>query len=192
MRSPNCFIAKPKDGDRYSNKKDVGGVELITSASKEDHLSTQRIAVVLNTPVNYSGPVSIGDEIIVHHNTFRLYNDMKGKERSSWSFMFGDNYLIDPLEVYAYKSAGGDWNAIAPFCFVEPIQNDNSASSVHTASEEAYLFGIMVYPNSDQSDIKSGTKVGFTPDSEYEFNIEGRKLYRMKTNMICLKRETKY
>jgi len=29
--------------------------------------------------------------------------------------------------------------------------------------------------------------IGFRPDSEYEFNIDGKKYYRVNSNNICLK-----
>lgn len=182
MRSLNCFIVTPKDGKRYDNTKEVAGVELSVSSSQEDHKFTQRVALVESIPLKYNGPIKDGDEIVVHHNTFRVMNDMRGKEKSSWSHLFGDKYLIDSGEVFAYRRNKGKWCAIAPFCFVEPIKSDGIES-------EEPLVGIMVYPNEDQPNIKSGDLVGFLPDSEYEFNIEGKKLYRMKTSMICLVRE---
>ena len=33
--------------------------------------------------------------------------------------------------------------------------------------------------------ISKGSKIGFTKNSEYEFEIEGKKLYRMQTRDIC-------
>ena len=46
----------------------------------------------------------------------------------------------------------------------------------------------MVYSNANLEvlGIKAGTKVGFTKNSEYGFDIDGEKLYRMQTNDICL------
>ena len=32
-----------------------------------------------------------------------------------------------------------------------------------------------------------GTRVGFTKNSEYEFELGGEKMYRMKVNDICVK-----
>ena len=36
-------------------------------------------------------------------------------------------------------------------------------------------------------DVKEGDKVCFQPDSEYEFEIEGEKLYRMYDHQITIK-----
>ena len=34
--------------------------------------------------------------------------------------------------------------------------------------------------------VKEGDEISFTPHSEYEFNIEGEKLYRMFTDNITM------
>jgi hypothetical protein len=46
-----------------------------------------------------------------------------------------------------------------------------------------------VYSNDALSSlgVSIGDVVGFTPDSEYEFNIEGQKLYRVLSNQITIK-----
>jgi len=191
MRSPHCFIVEPKNGNRYDNTKEIGDKEFIISSSQEDHLVTNRIAVIESIPIIYNGSIKPGDEVIVHHNTFRLYHDMKGREKSSASHLFGDKFMIYPSEVYAYKHPGGKWNAIAPYCFIEPIKNTETDGLLNNC-DELGLFGVMVYPNEEQSDIEQGSIVSFLPDSEYEFNIDGKKLYRMKTSMICLTSEQKY
>ena len=34
--------------------------------------------------------------------------------------------------------------------------------------------------------VKVGDEISFTPDSEYEFNVDGEKLYRMYTENITM------
>jgi hypothetical protein len=34
--------------------------------------------------------------------------------------------------------------------------------------------------------LSEGDEVAFTPDSEYEFNIDGEKLYRVNSDNICI------
>jgi len=47
----------------------------------------------------------------------------------------------------------------------------------------------MVYPNDylKSKGISSGDRVCFKPESEYEFNVEGEKLYRMYDHQITVK-----
>ena len=35
--------------------------------------------------------------------------------------------------------------------------------------------------------VNEGDEIGFVPDSEYEFKIDGEKLYRMYNHAICVK-----
>ncbi len=46
----------------------------------------------------------------------------------------------------------------------------------------------MKYINQELIDlgVKEGDEVSFTPDSEYEFYVDGEKLYRMFTNNITM------
>jgi hypothetical protein len=195
MRALNYFIVRPKEGKRYDNVKEISGVEINISSTNEDHRVTQRVGIVESLPIKYKGDISVGDEIVVHHNVFRITKDTKGREKSGWAHLFGDNFLIPIEEIFAYKPVGGKWTAITPFCFVAPIKEGLEGTLpdfIDFNAPEAQLWGVMVYPNSDQKHISSGEIVSFIPDSEYEFNIDGKKLYRMKTEMICLVSEKKY
>lgn len=87
MQSIHSFLVKPKGGRRYNNTKKIGDVDFILSVSPDDHTVTNREAVVVSVPVNYDGDVEVGDTILVHHNVFRTYQDMKGRHRSGKSFL---------------------------------------------------------------------------------------------------------
>ena len=81
MRSPYNFIVKPNKGRRYDNVKEVGGIDLIVSSSQEDHTVSNRYATVVETPIDYDGEIQKGDTLLVHHNVFKYYYDMKGRRR---------------------------------------------------------------------------------------------------------------
>ena len=51
------------------------------------------------------------------------------------------------------------------------------------------LIGIMKYADKDLPDINNGDLVGFTSSGEYEFIIDGEKLYRVLTQFITIKYE---
>ena len=95
-------------------------------------------------------------------------------------------YSVDPFQVFMYKGVG-DWNTIDPYCFVSPMENDNDWD----IASEKELYGVMEYPNEYMitQDVSKGVVIGFRPDSEYEFNINGQKLYRVNSNNICLAQE---
>lgn len=186
MQSPFYFIVKPIEGKRYNNTKEVGGIELIISTSEEDFRFSNRMAEVIELPIDYSGPITIGDTLIVHHNVFKFYNDMRGRRKSGKSFFKEDLFFIDDEQFFMFHN-GTDWQAHDRYCFVRPIKPEESF--IYKPIEEEPLRGVMVYPNEYlmSKGIKSGDMVCFKPDSEYEFEVDGEKLYRMYDHQITIK-----
>jgi hypothetical protein len=186
MRSPDMFIVRPLDGRRYDNIKDIGGVDFITSTSKEDHTVSNRFAEVISLPINYDGPVRVKDIFLVHHNVFKVYYDMKGVEKSGASFFKDDMFFIDDEQYFMYKQ-DGKWNTHSKYCFVKPVLKKNSL--IDKNSKEEPLMGTIRYINQKLLDygLSIGDEISFEPDSEYPFYVDGEKLYRMLTNNITIK-----
>ncbi len=186
MKSPFNFIAKPVNGKRYDNTKEIGGIEIITSTSEEDHKFSNRYAEVVEVPLKYNGPVQVGDILLVHHNVFKFYNDMRGKQKSGRSFFRDDIFFIEPDQFFLYRH-DGKWNTYDRYCFVKPIPAIDSYVKKPFTDEP--LMGEMVYPNQYllTQGVKMGDKVCFQPDSEYEFTVDGEKLYRMFDPQITIK-----
>lgn len=186
MQSPFYFITKPISGKRYKNTKEIGGIELIVSTSEEDHRFSNREAEVLEVPIDYNGPIKVGDKLLVHHNVFKFYNDMKGRRKSGKSFFKEDIFLIDDEQFFMYHNETG-WHAHDRYCFVQPIKPEESF--IYKPIEEEPLMGIMRYPNEAlmNAGIKPGDKVCFKPESEYEFTVDEEKLYRMYDHQITIK-----
>ena len=186
MRSPFYFIVKPINGKRYNNTKDIGGVDLIVSTSEEDHKFSNRYAEVVELPLGYKGPIQQGDTLLVHHNAFKFYNDMKGRQKSGKSFFRDDLFFIETEQFYLYKN-NGIWKTYDRYCFVKPIPT--TESYIKKPFSEEPLMGIMKYPNEYllSRGVRSGDMVCFTPDSEYEFTVDEEKLYRIFDHQITIK-----
>ena len=178
MKSPFYFIVKPKGNKRYDSTKKIGNIDFITSTSKEDHAASNRYAIVLETPINYNGPIEIGDTLLVHHNVFKYYNDMKGNERSGKSFFKDDLFFM--------YNKNNKWNAHSRYCMIKPIPKKENYLKTHEENEP--LMGLVKYPNKYliSKGVNKGDKVSFKPESEYEFNVDGEKLYRMFDKSITL------
>ncbi|MEJ6795496.1 MAG: hypothetical protein QNK63_02195, partial [Flavobacteriales bacterium] len=60
---------------------------------------------------------------------------------------------------------------------------------LHVSGVEQPLVGVMKYTNNKllSLGVNEGDLVSFKPDSEYEFNIDGEKLYRVFTSSITMK-----
>jgi len=185
MQSPYSFMVRPLKGKRYDNTKDIGGIDFIISTSKEDHMASNRFGQVISLPINYKGDVRIGDILLVHHNVFKFYYDMKGREKSGKSFFMEDMFLVDEDQFYLYYQ-NDKWIAHSKYCFIKPIAAKESFLG-KTGKEEP-LMGVVKYINKQliKLGVKEGDEVSFVPESEYEFLINEEKLYRMYTENITM------
>jgi hypothetical protein len=183
MRSVYDFIIKPV-GKRYDNEVKVGEHTLITNSSIESFKHVNNIAEVVETPVAFATPIRKGDLIIVHHNVFRVFYDMKGIKKNSRSFLKDDLFFCAVDQVYLYKRAD-TWKSFGDRCFVAPVKNKDLLSTDKVAD----LIGILKIGNSslEESGINPGDIVGFTPNSEWEFVVDNQIMYCMKSNDIVIK-----
>jgi len=183
MRSPYRFLIRPK-GEAYNNEIEIAGQKIVINSTLDNHMNVNRFAEVISTPTYYEGFIKEGDTLVVHHNIFRIYHDMKGRPRKSPNYFMDDIYMITPLQFYLYHD-GKDWKSVDQYCFVRPIDKENSY--LYEEGEEENT-GVVVYsnPSLESLDIYTGSKVNFTKNSEYEFTINDQKMYRMRTNDICV------
>ena len=183
MQSPDRFIVKPVKERRYNNTKEIGGLEFITSTSEEDFKFSNREAEVISVPLNYKGEIEPGDILLVHHNVFKFYNDMKGRRQSGRSFFKDDLFFIEYDQFFMYKK-NGKWNAFGKNCFIKPLEVQDSFIDKGVKYEP--LKGIVKYINKELEvfGVQVGDEVSFQPESEYEFRVDDEILYRMFTNNI--------
>ena len=123
MKAYKDFIVSPI-GERYNNSKKIGDKELVLNTEIYNHQFVNRSAIVIDTPLLFESPLKQGDEIIVHHNIFRRWNDVKGREKNSRSYWKDNKYIISKDQIFLYKR--GDWVAMPGFSFVKPLQAINS------------------------------------------------------------------
>ena len=180
MKSIYGFLVKPI-GERYNNKKKIGDKELILNTEIFNHQYINREAKVLSIPKIGETDIKVGDTVVVHHNIFRRWNDVKGVEKNSRSYINEDLYIAHPDQVFLYKRED-EWIAPKGYCFIQPIK-ETDEFSIET---EKTCRGIVLY--SDGS-INIGSYVGFTPFSTYEFVIDNIRCYRVMSQFITIKYE---
>ena len=181
MKSVYNFIIKPTKS-RYNNTKKIGDKEIIVNTDIFQHQFVSREAQVVSVPTLFKTDINVGDTIIVHHNVFRRYTDIKGIERDSKAYYKDDLYFVFIDQVFAYKK-DDKWIPLDDYCFVKPIK----PYSMFDANKEQALMGIIKYTNKNLPEV--GSLVGFTPNSEYEFIIDNERLYRVRTKDITIKYE---
>lgn len=180
----------------YNNEKKVGDVSLVVNSTIESVEHINRIAKVVASPE--FTPIKAGDEVIIHHNICRLRNGIKGIMVQSDFHIENNLYFVPLTEVFMYKPVGGEWTALAPFCFIQPIKDETKKigsiivqNSGNTYKGNITHEGIVKYSNIELNNygVNDGDHISFSSDSEYEFLIDGEILYRMKTNDILGKFE---
>ena len=185
MNSLYDFIVKPL-GNEYNNEININNKKLVLNTSIESFKSVNNLAIVIETPKAYKTPINKGDIIVMHHNVFRTFYDMKGKRKKSRSFFHDNLYFCQIDQVYLYKN-NKQWKSFNERCFIMPLKND----SYLTSDKERKLIGILKIGNSslEALGINEGDVVGYTPNGEWEFIIDDQRLYCMKSNDIVIKYE---
>ena len=180
MKSVYNFVVKPK-GERYNNTKKLGGKELILNTEIFNHQYVNREAIVISTPVIGDTDIKPGDTVIVHHNVFRRWHNQHGEEKNSRSYFNEDTYLVNHDQIFLYKR-NKEWIAPKGYCFAMPLK----ATDKFNIESEKPLQGIVKYTDGT---IEVNSLVGFTPNSEYEFIVDGERLYRVLSKFITIKYE---
>lgn len=173
MRSVHDFIVRPING-RYNNTVKVDDVDLIVNTRLEEFKSVNKLAEVVALPLAVETDIKVGDKVVVHHNVFRRFYDIRGNEKNSRSFIKEDMYACSPEQIYMY----GENKTHLDYCFVKPILSD----SIFSLEKEKPLMGVLKYGNKGlvELGVNEGDLVSFRPTSEFEFVIDGELLYCMK------------
>jgi len=185
MNSLYDFIVRPL-GKEYSNDINIGGVKLILNTKIESFKFVNNLAVVVLIPLAYKTRVNVGDIIVIHHNVFRTFYDIKGKKKKSRSWFKEDLYFCSLDQVYLYKNKNDDdFKSINNRCFIKPLKSKRKFS----VDKEQKLIGILKIGNSslEAAGVSEGDLVGYTPYGEYDFIINDERLYCMKSNDIVIK-----
>lgn len=187
MRSVFSFIVEPI-ANRYTNVRETENGKLILNTELQNYQYVSRHGVVKGLPLAIDTPIKEGDEVIVHHNVFRRFHDIKGIEKNSKAYYDESTYFVEENQIFLYKH-NGKWIAPKGYCFIKPLKSKNIFATDH----ERPLTGILKYADESllKNNIEAGSLVGFLPGSEYEFIVEGQRLYRVPTNLISIKYERK-
>jgi co-chaperonin GroES (HSP10) len=172
----------------YNNEVKILDNELLVVNSTIESVShISRKAKVIESPSFVV--IKEGDEVIVHHNIFRLRNDIKGNVTQS-NYHLGDNkYFIPLTEVFMYKR-DSDWISLDPYVFVKPIPSREEEGLLVGIKKEykgrEHQKGIIGFSNKElrSQGVVEGDEVAFSKNSEYEFYIEGELYYKMRTKDI--------
>ena len=180
MKSVYNFVVTPK-GQRYNNTKKVGDSELILNTEISNHKYVNREAKVISTPIVGDTDIKTGDTVVVHHNVFRRWHNVKGIEKNSRAYFNESTYLINHDQIFLYKR-DKEWIAPKGYCFIKPLK----AIDQFNIESEKPLQGIVKYSDGT---AEIGNLIGYKPKTECEFIVDGERLYRVLSNLITIKYE---
>ena len=180
MKSLYGFLIKPI-GERYNNIKKIGDKELVLNTEMFNHQYVNREAEVISVPKIGDTDIKVGDIVIVHHNIFRRWENVRGEEKNSRSFLSEDLYIANADQIFLYKRKD-KWIAPKGYCFIQPIKETNEFN----IKTEKRCAGIVLYSDGSNN---VGDLVGFTPFSTYEFVIDNIRSYRVLSKFITIKYE---
>ena len=180
MKSVYNFVVTPK-GERYNNKKKIGDSELILNTEIYNHQYVNREATVISKPIVGDTNIKAGDTVVVHHNVFRRWHNVKGIEKNSRSYFNETTYFINPDQIFLYKR-DEEWIAPKGYCFIKPLKAINQFN----IECEKPLQGIVKYSDGT---VEVGDLIGYRPKTESEFIVDGERLYRVLSNLITIKYE---
>lgn len=171
MKTIHDYLVTPA-GARYNNTSESG---LILNTEMQNHNYVNREAIVLSCPIlpDNTG-IKKGDKVLIHHNIFRRFRDVYGKEKNSRAYFNENNYFCPKDQIYMVDKGNG-WEALPGFTFVQPIKE----TRMFKDGKELPLWGIVSHPDKDQPEVKKDDVVSFTPSSEFEFIVENTKVYRI-------------
>ena len=180
MKSVYNFVVTPV-GKRYNNVKKAGDKELVLNTEIFNHQYVNRKATVISKPIIGDTDIDVGSDVILHHNVFRRWHNVKGIEKNSKSYFNENTYIVNLDQIFLYKKFW-EWKSPKGFCWVKPIKNKDKYAN----SEVQENVGIIKYTDGS---FEINDLVGFTPISNYEFVIDGELLYRVYTKFNTIKYE---
>jgi co-chaperonin GroES (HSP10) len=181
MKALYDFIVEPL-GERYANKIKIGDKELVLNTNIENHKFVNSIAKVLATPVNIETKISKGDILLIHHNVFRRFYDIRGNEKNSRAYFKDNKYFVSMDQVFMFYNDG--WKSFGDRCFVKPLQSDNTFITDNRKKN----YGVLVYGNDQlkKLNVNEGDVVNYKDKREFEFVINKELVYCMKSNDILI------
>ena len=88
-------------------------------------------------------------------------------------------------QFFMYKK-DGEWNAHDKYCFIKPIKKFDGV--MESLDKEEPNMGQMAYANGYILDkgVSVGDIIAYIPNCNYEFNVDGEKLYRLYDHQISM------
>lgn len=178
----NFLVRLPK---RFKDTIKVNGQELYLDPKFDEFQHRVMQGEVVSVPMRYEKVAEPGDTLYFHHHVVMdkgqglRYNDEE---------IFIVRYHPDTpyaSQAFAVKDEDGI-RVLSQWVLLEPIKEDNQLKSdtiqIITFEEEENKRGKIAFINETlkEAGLRVGDTVGFSKNSDYEIEIEGKKYWRMR------------
>ena len=207
MKIPkNCFLVEVEKP--YNDTFEINGVELALDIKWDPYRLARQYGVVYETPgwlpEGLKFDVKKGDKIYFHHlitgskggvtidKKFKAQSAQDFKSQNLITWIDKENiYKVPWQQIYARVRKGKlkmlhHWNFVKQKIEDEDNIKTKSGIFFKPEVEDITLHGNVVYMNDwlKKQGVKKGDEVVFSENSEYEMEIEGEKLLRMRNEDI--------
>ena len=156
----------------------LNGVELYRDTSYDPMKLARQFGVVYETPMQNDLNIQKGDKVWFHHFVATDSNKVKYIDDK-------DVYQANKSQIYLVERDGemipiGVWNFIKQER--KEAEKTESGIFLETSASDVELHGHAVYINDwmKEQGVKKGDRVFFSENSEYDMNINGESLLRMR------------
>jgi len=172
---------------------ELNGRELFLETSYNDMQYARQYGIVVGVPTALSNGISMdvkeGDKVYCHHFLISEENRLTYHDEEKV-------FKVHCSHVYARVRKGkikmlNHWNFVKQKVEDESKYITDSGIYMKPEAENEELYGYIEYMNDEMKEmgLKKGDEVVFSKNSEYDMNIEGDKLLRMRNFDILAKIE---
>jgi len=164
----------------------INGKEMYRDTSYDPMKLARQYGTVYKTPIHDSKETGIqeGDKVWFHHFIATPVNEVKHADRKNiYQSSAEQIYLVKRNDEYIPV---GVWNFMEQE-MKEPEQSESGILLEASASEvELHGHAVIINDWIKEQGVEKGDRVMWTENSEYDMDIEGRKLLRMRNiDVIC-------
>ena len=181
--------------ERKKNTKDevsIGDKKIYIDTSWYEYDHMIQHGIVRYTPKfihkNYNTEMELqkGDKVYCHHFVGNEANTIE---------IHGEKLNMLNYSMFYARVRNGKMHMLSDWVLLEIVKEDESEYKTKSGiwlkpeAEKLEQIGIIKYVNSKSKEqgFKPGDKVFFTKDADYEMEIEGEKLYRMRNHDILMR-----
>ena len=159
------------------------GVQIYLDTSYDRYVNARQYGTVKYISVNIQKRVDDGiklkevDKVYFHHHVI--------DERMTSEFGGENIYKVHYDQLYCFVR-DNEISMLQDYVFVEPIQLEDKIGNIYIESKESVKRGKVKHANkfSKEDGFKNGDEILFIKNANYDMNIEGEKLFRMKNSEI--------